>query len=313
MKNFCIAFWTAACLLISSSGYAQSEWKNNFSDQGEILKTVGRGECSIADGVFRSKGSYACFGNPEWKNYTMSFKARAPKEAEQVQIWAGFRANNRFDRYVVGLKGGLQDDLYLMRMGYMGTDEFMGVRPLGFHPVPGQWYKLKVEVCGSRIRIFLNDEKEPRMDITDKNSNLAPSGPVTLGGGWIETEFDDLVVTPLKEDALKDVKVAEYRKVVTPQEKENKRQLERANYTSVKVGELEEGRTDISLNGNWLFMPEYQLDNKEKAISTTTDDKDWHVMSVPNFWNPIRIWLHGETMPSPTGAQPKGVSDTYYQ
>ena len=65
MKNFYTAFWTAACLLISSSGYAQSEWKNNFSDQEEILKTVGRGECSIADGVFRSKGSYACFGNPE--------------------------------------------------------------------------------------------------------------------------------------------------------------------------------------------------------------------------------------------------------
>jgi len=313
MKIFNTAFWTAVCLGISSSGYAQSEWKNDFSNQQEVLKTIGRGECGITDGVFHSKGSYACFGNPEWRNYTMSFKARASKEAEQVQIWAGFRANNRFDRYVVGLKGGLQDDLYLMRMGYMGTDEFMGVRPLGFHPVPGQWYKLKVEVCGSRIRIFLNDEKEPRMDITDKNSNLAPSGPVTLGGGWIETEFDDLVVTPLEEDALKDVKVTEYRKVVTPQEKENKRQFERANYTSVKVSELEEGRTDISLNGNWLFMPGYQLDNKEKAISTTTDDKDWHVMSVPNFWNPIRIWLHGETMPSPTGAQPKGVSDTYYQ
>ena len=102
------------------------------------------------------------------------------------------------------------------------------------------------------------------MDITDKNSNLAPSGPVTLGGGWIETEFDDLVVTPLKEDALKDVKVAEYRKVVTPQEKENKRQLERANYTSVKVGELEEGRTDISLNGNWLFIPNISWITKKK-------------------------------------------------
>lgn len=313
MKNFYTVFWTAVCLLISLSGYAQSEWKNNFSDQGEILKTVGRGECSIADGVFRSKGSYACFGNPEWKNYTMSFKARAPQEVEQVQIWAGFRANNRFDRYVVGIKGGLQDDLYLMRMGYMGTDEFMGVRPLGFHPVPGQWYQLKVEVCGSRIRVFLNDEKEPRMDITDKNSNLAPSGPVTLGGGWIETEFDDLVVTPLEEDALKNVKVAEYRKVATPQEKESKRQLERANYASVKVNRLEEGRTDISLDGNWLFMPGYQLDDKEKAVSTATDDRNWHVMSVPNFWNPIRIWLHGETMPSPTGPQPKGVSDTYYQ
>ena len=115
---------------------------------------------------------------------------------------------------------------------------------------------------------------------------------MTLGGGWIETEFDDLVVTPLEEDALKNVKVAEYRKVATPQEKESKRQLERANYASVKVNRLEEGRTDISLDGNWLFMPGYQLDDKEKAVSTATDDKNWHVMSVPNFWNPIRIWLH---------------------
>lgn len=313
MKKIYTAFWAAACLLLSSSGYAQPEWKNNFSNQGEELKTVGRGECKIEDGVFRSIGSYACFGNPEWKNYTLSFKARAPQDADQVQIWAGFRAFNRFDRYVVGIKGGLQDDLYLMRMGYMGTDEFMGVRPLGFHPVPGEWYRLKVEVCGSRIRVFLNDEKEPRMDITDKNSSLAPSGPVTLGGSWIETEFDDLVITPLEEDALANVKVAEYQEVITPQEKESKRRLERASYASVKVNKLQGSRTDISLDGNWLFMPEYQLKDKEQAVSAAADDKDWHVMSVPNFWNPIRIWLHGETMPSPTGPQPKGVSDTYYQ
>ena len=30
---------------------------------------------------------------------------------------------------------------------------------------------------------------------------------MTLGGGWIETEFDDLVVTPLEEDALKNTDV----------------------------------------------------------------------------------------------------------
>ena len=57
------------------------------------------------------------------------------------------------------------------------------------------------------------------------------------------------------------------------------------------------------MDGTWLFMPEYQLNDKDKAISVATDDKNWHVMSVPNFWNPIRIWLHGETMPSPTGPQ----------
>ena len=110
----------------------------NFSENSETLLTVGRGCCQIKDGVLHSKGAYAVFGSPELRNYSFSFRARAPKDAEQVQIWAGFRTYNRFDRYVVGIKGGLQDDLYLMRTGYMGTDEFMGVRPLGFHPVPGE-------------------------------------------------------------------------------------------------------------------------------------------------------------------------------
>lgn len=301
------------CAWMPVFGFAQSEWKNDFSDEKEALELVGRGECEISDGVFRSQGSYARFGNPEWKDYSFSFKARAPKDAEQVQIWAGFRAYNRFDRYVVGIKGGLQDDLYLMRMGYMGTDEFMGVRPLGFHPVPGEWYALKVEVCGNRIRVFVNDEPMPRIDVVDKNANLAPAGQVTLGGGWIETEFDDLVVAPLEADAFDGVEQAEFRETATPQEKEQKRRQERASYRPVRLEALTGSRTEISLDGNWLFMPDYQLNDKEKAISVATGDQDWHVMSVPNFWSPIRIWLHGETMPSPNGPQPKGVSDTYYQ
>ena len=315
MNRISKVFLACACSVFCMNGQAQSNatWTNDFSNAGETLKVVGRGTCSIADNVFRAKGAYAVFGHPEWKNYSFSFKARAPKNAEQVQIWASFRNYNRFDRYVVGIKGGLQDDLYLMRTGYMGTDEFMGVRPLGFHPVPGEWYRVKVEVCGNRIRIFLNDEKQPHIDLVDKNADLVPSGEVALGGGWIETEFDDLTVTPMADDALKNVKVAEYQKKATPTEKENKRRQERASYTSAKLAALTGSRTDITLDGNWLFMPDYQLDNKDKAVSVQTNDQDWHIMSVPNFWTPIRIWLHGETMPSPTGAQPKGVSDTYYQ
>lgn len=315
MNKISKVFLTCACSAFCLNGLAQDKatWTNDFSNAEETLKTVGRGTCSITGTVFRSKGSYALFGNPEWKNYSFSFKARAPQNAEQVQIWASFRNFNRFDRYVVGIKGGLQDDLYLMRTGYMGTDEFMGVRPLGFHPVPGEWYRVKVEVCGNRIRIFLNDEKQPRMDITDKNANLVPSGEIALGGGWIETEFDDLIVTPMAADALENVKAAEYQKKATPTEKESKRRQERAAYKPVKLRALTGSRTDIPLNGSWLFIPDYQLDNKEQAVSAQTNDENWHIMSVPNFWTPIRIWLHGETMPSPTGAQPKGVSDTYYQ
>lgn len=151
--------------------------------------------------------------------------------------------------------------------------------------MPGEWYKVKVEVCGNRIRVFVNDEKLPHIDLEDKNSNLAPTGEVALGGGWIDTEFDDLTVTPLAEDALKDVKVQEYRMALTTQEKEKIRREERAQYTSVKLDKLTADRTELSLDGNWLFMPDYQLNDKTKAISMQTNDNDWQIMPVPAFWN----------------------------
>ena len=286
----------------------------DFSDRPENMITVGQGSCRIEDGVLRSKGAYAVFGESEWRNYSFSFRARVPKDADQVQIWAGFRTYNRFDRYVVGIKGGLQDDIYLVRTGYMGSDEFMGVRPLGFHPEPGEWYRLKVEVCGDRMRVFVGDEELPYIDVTDKKGgNIVPYGGVSLGGGWIETEYDDLVITPMAEDALTGVSDAEYRKILTPDQKESKRRVERAAYKPIRLESLTGERTEISLNGNWLFMPDYESGEKETAVSPLSDDSDWHIMSVPDFWTPIRIWLHGETMPSPRGSQPKGVSDTYYQ
>ena len=287
---------------------------NDFSDPTQSLTNVGRGASYIADGVLRNKGCYTLFGNPDWKDYTLSFRARAPKDAEQVQIWAGFRTRNRFDRYVLGIKGGLQDDVYLMRTGYMGADELMGVRPLGFHPEPGQWIDVKVEVCGKRMRVFINGSKLPYIDVEDKNGwELAETGEIALGGGWIETEFDDLKVTPLAADALDGVSNKELNFAMSSADKEAKRKKERASYKSRKLDKVSGARTEMSLDGDWLFMPTYQLDETAKAIDPAMADDDWHVMNVPDFWSPIRIWLHGETMPSPRGAQPKGVSDTYYQ
>lgn len=249
----------------------------------------------------------------KWENYEFSFRARVPEDAEQVQIWAGFRNFNRFDRYMVGIKGGLQDDVYLMRSGYMGTDEFMGVRPLGFHPVPGEWYSLKVQVCRNRIRVFVGDSSLPHIDVTDKNGHLIPSGPVSLGEGWIDAEYEDLVVTPLDAGSLDDVPRTELRLGLSAEQKAEKRATERASYRPVVPGRLEDGRTEISLDGDWLFAPEYEVGDKHKAVSVYSDDSSWHVMQVPSFWNPIRIWLHGETMPAANGHEHKGVSDTYYQ
>jgi len=248
---------------------------------------------------------------PEDGNYAFSFRARSAVDADQVQIWAGFRIADRFDRYMVGIKGGEQDDVYLMRQGYMGMDELMGVRPLGFHPLPGQWYRVKVEACGARIRVFVGDEPLPYIDVTDPDWQLAPSGPVELGGGWIETEYADLQIVPLDSHALDGVGDEEFSFTRTRAQREEQRKAERAAYAPLQVS-LSGPRTEVSLNGDWLFMPDYEEAGPHLA-DPSVPDGNWHRLEVPSFWNPIRIWLHGETMPSPRGPQPKGVSDTYYQ
>lgn len=284
----------------------------DFSNTGMLSEIVGRGIAKIEDGVFKSKDAYACFGNPEWRNYEFSFKARTPNANEPVQIWSGFRAANHHDRYMLGFRGGLQDDIILMRLGYLGTEEFLGERPLRFHPEPGQWYEIRVQVCGNRIRVFVGDEKNPYIDIEDKNAYLIPSGGVLLGGGWIETEFDDLEIRPLETDALASVAKKEFKVSPTKKEKESRRKAERAQYRPVNVPPVRNIRTDISLDGQWLFKPDYEQKESAGAIETDADDSGWHVMTVPSFWNPSRIWLHGETMPTPNGAESKGVSDRYY-
>lgn len=307
-KLLAVGFLLSTVLTHAQSN--QSLYTENFDNKTSNLSIVGRGDCKIEDGVLKSKDAYVSFGNNDMKDYRVTFKARAPKDAEQVQIWAGFRNHNRFDRYILGLKGGLQDDIYLSRMGYMGADELLDIQPLDFHPVQGEWYHFKIEVCGNRIRVFLNDEKLPRMDVVDENSGLAPSGSVSLGGGWIETEFDDLKIEQLSSNALDNIPAKVYTVQETKEEKENKRKAERTAYESIVVGDLSKSRTEINLNGNWLFMPEYEA--LETSLSDPKiDDEKWHIMSVPNFWNPIRIWLHGERMNN--GKFPKGVSDTYFQ
>ncbi|MGL2993351.1 glycoside hydrolase family 2 protein [Flavobacterium sp. TSSA_36] len=289
---------------------AQNETLNqSFSEATLPLTVIGRGNCLIKEGGLHAKDAYVVFGNSQWRNYSVQFKARAPKSEEQVQIWAGFRANNRNDRYVVGLRGGHQNSLYLSRMGYMGTDEFLGLAPLNFEPKPGIWYTIKIEVCGNRFRVFLNDDLIPALEVVDKNSALCPTGGITLGGSWITTEFDDLTITPLSETHLDQVAFQDKAKAIPKEQKEKQRVSERNTYKAIKVGELHPDRTEISMEGQWLFMPEQELNDSKEGANTVVNDENWHVMTVPNFWNPTRIWLHGESFEG----HPKGVSDVYFQ
>ena len=108
------------------------------------------------------------------------------------------------------LKGGIQKNLYLARLGYMRSDDYLALRQFDFQPVPGTWYNFRIQVVGNRIRVFLNNEGIPRIDITDKLSNLSPTGKITLGGSWITNEFDELSVKALNADELSGTKIEEY-------------------------------------------------------------------------------------------------------
>jgi beta-galactosidase len=289
--------------------HAQDNFKltENFDDTNKQYEKMGRGVCSVAHHVLTTKDAYLSFGEYSWKDYEIKFRARVPETAEQVQICAGFRSGNRDDRYILMLKGGIQKNLYLARLGYMGSDDYLALRELDFQPVPGKWYDFKIQVAGNRIRVFLNGEALPRIDIADKLSNMCPAGKVTLGGSWITNEFDNLSIVSVNTNELQSAQIQEY--AVAQADKEALRKQQRNAYRPIKVNNVGGGRKAISLNGKWLFSPDYETTNEDKAIKPGESDDNWHVMTVPNFWNPIRVWLHGEKYN--TGS--KGVSDNYYE
>jgi beta-galactosidase len=296
-------------LFLSTNLFGQSkiDLTERFDNPKNKQVITGRGAVTVEQGVLKSKDAYASFGDANMENYELSFKARTPAKEKEVQIWSGFRASSRNDRYILGLRGGIQNDLYLARLGYMGTDDHLALRHLDFPLVPGKWYDIKVQIVGNRIKVFLNKEELPWIDVKDPYTEFSPKGKVVLGGSWIETEFDDLQVKPLASNYFSDNPVKEYQ--VKKADKNQKREKERASYRPVVIKNISLSRTKISLDGAWLFSPGYETKNTADAISPAFSDQNWHVMTVPQFWNPNREWLHGERYNTAS----KGVSDNYYQ
>ncbi|MFY0626780.1 MAG: hypothetical protein JXR07_10805 [Reichenbachiella sp.] len=300
-------------LFFAFNAYTQKKLLLNepFKQSSNNYDVIGKGDCYVYENKLVSREAYASLGNPEWQNYRFSFEAKVPSSEEQVQIWASFREQGRNERYIVGLKGGLQNDIEIGRMGLMGDDAFLGIRNLDFQPTLGQWYTVTIEVCKNRIRVFLNDDEKPRIDVIDERADLLPAGKVAVGGSWIKTEFRNLKVAELPEDYLDDVPVDEYSYYKTKEEKEKRRRTSRKAYKPHVVTDINPSRTEISLDGNWLFKPGHEITEDVDPKASGAEDDNWHVMDVPNFWNPSRIWLHGETFMDQQF--PKGVSDTYYQ
>jgi beta-galactosidase len=280
---------------------APSAFPGQWKPVGRITAQATADSLTLQDGFLVNDKS--------WGDCDFAFRARAPEGVAQVQIWAGIRGRDRDSRYIFGLRGGNNNDVYLARYAPDGNDKFLGIAPLDFKPVQGTWYSLRAVARGSRIQIYVNDEKVPRINVVD-DAPLWKEGAVSLGGGWLPVEFRDITI---KEAAYTDPEVTQ---VWQPADfdREAKRAEDRAAYQPFTIDKLAPDRTEFSLDGKWLFLPDQELSAGTQPLAPDFDDSKWHVMDVPAFWTPGLSWLYGETGFKLDGiSASKGICDQLYE
>ncbi|MDR1282966.1 MAG: hypothetical protein LBK99_19410 [Opitutaceae bacterium] len=252
------------------------------------------------------------------RDVEIRFRCRAPEAAPEVQVWAGFRARDRHHRYVVGLRGGNNDHLYLARYGTAGASRFLGIAPLEFSPETGAWYTLRVNLRGKRIRIFLGDEPTPRMDVEDDEAGW-DEGAVVLGGGHLPAEYTDLEIRKPDTENSPAPPVPP----APPACKKKAKGYRHKPYRPARVDALADTRTEIPLDGTWLFQPaEENAPPPPPPLAPASaptpaeaypdhDDSAWHTIDVPALWTPFLTWLHGETTFNELDgvSRSKGISD----
>jgi hypothetical protein len=244
-----------------------------------------------------------------------SFDGRAPHGVPEVQIWSGIKCRDRDSRYIFALRGGNNDDLYLARYGSDGAARFLGIAPLHFHPVPGDWYTLRAVTRGNRILVFLNQERTPRINVVDDEAPWAEGG-VSLGGGWLPAEFRNVKANALSGEDASAIDVLGDGVWKTPKADKNQlRSQQRRAYRPAELQPLDQPRVTCPLDGSWLFLPDHELGSSIAPQSEVCDDGQWHVIDVPNFWTPTLSWLHGETgFPKLKGiSTSKGICDKFYE
>ena len=113
------------------------------------------------------------------KGYNASLILRVSDPRPGADSWIG---------YEVGLSAR---DHHLM-LGRHRND-FHELKRVPADIVAGRWHRLKVEMAGARLRIYLDDAKEPAIDYTDASEPIA-SGRVGVRTWGSDAEFRDLVV-----------------------------------------------------------------------------------------------------------------------
>ncbi|MCE7993660.1 MAG: hypothetical protein HEP71_16870 [Roseivirga sp.] len=274
----------------------------------ETWHTIGRGEVTWANAHVTIKDAFITGPKAGTGSYSFSFEAMAVPESAEAQIWSGFGFSDRENYYTLGLRGGNSQDLYLARYETTGKDKLLALEKVEFKIERNQWVQFRIVLHQGQIEVYLNGNKVPTLIAKDQTLHF--SGNVILGGGWTPTSYRNVKIEtipssyPTAKETTSSILAHE---LLTS--KESKRKSQRALYKTQKVSIKRKGRTEIDMNGNWLFIPEHELESQEQGYAPEQDDQSWHVLNVPDFWNPVRNWLHLQDSNLPHAGS--GISDNY--
>lgn len=294
------------CVYAQKATFNAKEWDVFGRAKVDLSST----SVSVKNGLLISKKTA-----PENAEY--AFRLRVPESEKLVQLWAGFKAKDGENRYVVALRGAPNNHVYMARYAPDGNARFLGFANLDFDLQVGKWYDLKVLTKDGRIQVYVNNETVPRLNVKDETP--WQGGGIALGGGYLTAEFSSYTVKELKGESLAMFNAAGesfYR--ASGVDKEALRAKNRSEYKPLKVDKLANARTEISLNGNWLFNPieKGMADDASAPAKENIDDSSWHTMAVPSMWTPCLAWLHGEESfrrkDYPSESATKGIYDTFY-
>ncbi|MFN8220631.1 MAG: alpha-L-arabinofuranosidase C-terminal domain-containing protein [Fimbriimonadales bacterium] len=128
------------------------------SPTGEGLKVEG-GEWKLVDGAFRQtsgfNGARAWIGDSNWKNYTLTLKARKISGDEGFLVTVGRQDG---DNYIWLNLGGWGNHQHAIERAVAGGKSLIG-RQVNGSIETGRWYDIRVEYTEDRIKAFLDGKK----------------------------------------------------------------------------------------------------------------------------------------------------------
>ena len=287
----------AACLQFSSALSADAVSYNGcaYTPVEGAKVTVSGPELVVSDGG--ATGTTA-----PTVPYELSFDARMPKPTAGApdfgvgQVWFSVDYGGEFDRLAFAIRGGnIQSVIVLSYAQNQPPSPSRGslwssthaalnnsFRRLAKEIKPGQWFHVRVIIAGESVSVEIDGRPAAYYQ-----RKMIPGRSFCLGGSWQENRFRNISLRHLDKSAVPS------ESSISPVRNSNRQAADRKNYKPTLLPEIRGSATlNVSLDGKWLLKPVQE--KPSDPVNPVSQDMDWHVVSVPSFWNVTGWWIFGQ-------------------